>query len=47
MATSEIIQVHSYGNQVSAAVDCTKWTMMSDASVIWFRREIEMDIVNF
>ena len=34
MAMSEFIQVHSYGNQVSAAVDCTKWAIMSDASVI-------------
>ena len=30
----EFIQVHSYENQVSAAVDCTKWAIMSDASVI-------------
>ena len=34
MAMSEFIQVHSYGNQVNAAVDCTKWAIMSDASVI-------------
>ena len=34
VAMSEFIHVHSYGNQVSAAVDSTKWAMMSDASVI-------------
>ena len=31
---SECIQVHSCGNQVSAAVDATEWAMMSDASRI-------------
>ena len=34
VAISEFIQVHSYGNQVSAAVGSTKWAMMSDASMI-------------
>ena len=28
MATSEFIQVHSYGNQVSAVVDSTMWAMI-------------------
>ena len=34
VAMSEFIQVHSCGNQVSAALDATKWAIMCDASGI-------------
>ena len=44
---SEFIQVHSCGNQVSAAVDATEWAKMSGISVISFWREIDMVIIHF
>ena len=47
MAVSKFIHVHSCADQVSAALDATKWAIMGDGSGIRLGREIEVVIVHF